>query len=485
MLVCWLCLLLAVEAVEPVQPVEGQSLTLADALEQALEANLEIRQDRLSLVQAEKGVKQQQGAFDPALVLGVDAGRYTSSVMYDDGSEAPYVSESVGWNAGLSQALPTGGGVALTWTTDVDFANPAGGAAGYDDQLYLSLSHPLLQGIGPRAARYGVREAVRQYDREKIAYRESVEQLALQVSDSYWQLLAARENLQLTRRSLEIAEEQFEQTTERLGEGFAATGDLLQVKRMTGVARQAVVVAEAREESASQSFNRLLGIPVVGQSPVRLADHPSVPDADPELDRALATARQYNAGILQEAIDLAAVEDATRVARNSALPSLDLGGAVGLFGSAEDAGEALSQVGRRTYPSWSVGLDFSMPIPGRQPFNELARQELQLERASLEMEAALTDLELDTREAVRDVRRDRMRVQLATETVEAARAALDADRELLRDGRGSTRDVVLSLEALDEAQISKLSAEIDLQSSMLRLQQVQGTLLGSLGLTIL
>ena len=478
MLYCWLCLLLAVE------PAPGQSLTLADALEQALEANLEIRSDRLQLEQAERGVKEQQGAFDPSFNLGVDAGRYTSTVMYDDGTGAPYVSESLGWNAGISQPLPTGGTTGLTWSTDVDFANAAGGAAGYDDQLYLSLTHPLLQGMGLRAARYGVRDAVRHYDREQIAYRASVEQLALQVSDSYWQLLAARENLRLTRRSLGIAEEQHQDTTERLGEGFAATGDLLQVQRLVGVARQAVVVAEAREEAAAQSFNRLLGYPVVIQEPVQLADHPTVPMEDPELVQALLLAQQFNAGILQQGLDLAGVEDATKVARNSALPSLDVGGAVGLFGSSEDAGEALSQVGRRTYPSWSVGLDFSVPIPGRQPLNGLAQQELQLERARLEMEAAMVDLELSTRAAVRDVRRDRKRVELASETVEAARAALDADRELLRDGRGSTRDVVLSLEALDEAQISKLSAEIDLQSSMLSLQQVQGTLLASLGLEI-
>ena len=78
--------------------------------------------------------------------------------------------------------------------------------------------------------------------------------------------------------------------------------------------------------------------------------------------------------------------------------------------------------------------------------------------------------------AVRAVRRDRSRVALAEQTVEAARAALAADQELLQEGKGSTRDAIRSLENLDAAQLERLRAQIDLQTSLFELGRIEGRL---------
>ena len=73
---------------------------------------------------------------------------------------------------------------------------------------------------------------------------------------------------------------------------------------------------------------------------------------------------------------------------------------------------------------------------------------------------------------------------LAEQTLRAAQLALEADRELLAEGKGSTRDIIRSLEALSEAQVGRLAAEIDLQSSMMGLLKLEGTLLESVGLRV-
>jgi outer membrane protein TolC len=80
-------------------------------------------------------------------------------------------------------------------------------------------------------------------------------------------------------------------------------------------------------------------------------------------------------------------------------------------------------------------------------------------------------------QAVDAVVRDRARVDLATATLAAAEAGLAADQELYREGRGSTRDVVRSLEVLEEAQVGRLAAEIDLQAAWLALARLRGRVL--------
>ena len=129
-----------------------------------------------------------------------------------------------------------------------------------------------------------------------------------------------------------------------------------------------------------------------------------------------------------------------------------------------------------------MGLDLELPIPGRARQLELDQAWLTTLQSRLAMEAAEQDLVLAVEAATRAARRDTSRVNLARQTVRVAEAALAADQELAREGRGSTREVVRSLEALDATQISKLEAEIDLQISALELMRVEGLLLERLGI---
>jgi outer membrane protein TolC len=128
------------------------------------------------------------------------------------------------------------------------------------------------------------------------------------------------------------------------------------------------------------------------------------------------------------------------------------------------------------YPSWAVGLDLSVPLPARSPRATASRARLAEESALLGLEAAEQDLVMRVENAVRAVRRDRSRVALAEQTVEAARAALAADQELLQEGKGSTRDAIRSLENLDAAQLERLRAQIDLQTSLFELGRIEGSL---------
>jgi outer membrane protein TolC len=192
---------------------------------------------------------------------------------------------------------------------------------------------------------------------------------------------------------------------------------------------------------------------------------------------ALQRALGGNTRILQDTLQIEAVEDALRVARNAALPDLSVSGSVDSSGLSTDSDTARRDALSGQSTGWSVGLGLSVPIPGRAPVNSARQAKLAVEQARIGHEAALQDLEVEVREALRGLQRDRSRVELARQTVEAATQALEMDQELFREGRTSSRDVILSLESLDEAQASRLQAEVDLQRSMLRLERVQGVLL--------
>lgn len=471
---------------DPVRP----ALPLSEAWDRAVRDNPEIREARLALEEARLALRQARGAFDPTLGVGVDRG-VTAGVATDaeTGQRAATHTTSTAWSVAVDQALPTGGTVGLAWTeTRADNTGSAARTT-WDDGAWLTLTQPLLEGLGPVPARAGVRRAARDLDRQVLAWQGALEDLLLEVSAAWWRAVVAEESLALAARSLAVAEGQGAETRARLEQGFAGLNDLLQVERQVGVARQAYVNAGAEAEAARFGLCRQLGVPLAACPVFQLprpdvagaATLPAANAADPTLDEALAVAWQRNVAFLDQRLEVAQAEDDLRVARWNALPSLDLGGSVGWSGLADGPEDARAEVFTDAAPGWAVGVDLSLPLPGRDPWAGLAQTRLARDRALLRLEAAAQDLEGEVREALRDVSRDRARVDLARQTVAAADKALALDQELYREGRCSSRDVVLSLEGLDAAQATRLAVEASLQASLLRLEQVRGVLIDRLG----
>lgn len=473
-----LLLLLAARA------VEAAPLTLADAMAEAMRSNLSLRGATLDLERSEASLRAARGGFDPVLSASVGAGAdlSPSNSVLDGG--ATVASRSLGWSAAVSQLLPTGGTASLSWSelssssdSDVTVLEQATSAS-----AAMSLRQPLLDGLGPLSARADVRAATRAHADAVLARRSAAEAVASQVSDAYWSLVAAREQAELARRSLKIAEDELAATLERQREGFVGSGPVLQVQRAVGVARQAVVVAEADQADRESALAAVLGRPLVGRASIEPTDRPVVPDADPDLSAAFAAARAGNAAWLRADLARQQAEDDAALARRSALPDLGLSASVGWSGLGADPQQARDGVREGSYRSWGLGADLSVPLGGRANLAALKDARAAEQQAALDAQAAEQALVLEVESAVRAVARDRARERLAGETLEAARAGLAAEQELLAEGRGAVRDVILALEDLDDASVGKLQAEIDLQASLLDLARVEGRLLELLGL---
>lgn len=462
-------------------PALAGDLTLHDALVRSLGDNLDLAVDRLEQTRAGLDVQSAWSTFDPILYGGADVrGSSTPSNNILDGA-AIVRSSSWGYAAGLSQALPSGGRLSLDWAESWSRSDSAGTqqATFVFDNLSLRLSHPVLQGAGTALA--GLQAAMRRRDDQELAWRAALEDHVLRVSEAYWALVAAEEYLLLAERGSAIAEEQLADTREREAEGFAGSGDVLQVQRARGEAEAALVSARASRDAAHDLLRRLIGAPLEGEERLTPVDRPAIPEAMPDREAALREALARNTSWLRVELAVQAAELDLRVANNGVLPQLDLTGSVGLSGGGPVAADARSQIGGATSPSWGVGVDLTLPVALRQERAELAQARLSLEQAELRRAAAEQDLRLLVDAGVRAVERDRLRWHLAESTLAAATQGLEADRLLLHDGRGSTRDVVRSMEALQEAQVARLEAGIALQASIMQLARVAGTLLDGVG----
>jgi outer membrane protein TolC len=157
--------------------------------------------------------------------------------------------------------------------------------------------------------------------------------------------------------------------------------------------------------------------------------------------------------------------------------------AVGLSANTT-GGAALAALTTQPERAWALGARLTVPLAWSGARGELEQARLGLAHVELDADGAEQDLVAQVQAALDAVGRDRARVGLAEATRLAAQMGLAADQELYREGRGATRDVVRSLEALEEAQVAGLAAQIDLQASLLDLARLRGRVLDELGVGV-
>lgn len=456
---------------------DGEPIALPAAIEEALTANIELRQQAIAVGLSEISLVRARGRWDPTLGLS------TSTSVSNEPNNNELVGQDVlsvssrRWSASIDQGLPGGGTVSASWSESRTTSNAINlrDASTVFDGASLSLSQPLLRGAGP-ADLWDLRRTRLSVDRAQLGWRAAVEQAILDVSGAYWQLVAADQRSALAVQSRAIAEEAVDDMQERYDAGFVGTGDVLQMQRALGASLQREVSAEAARRQANNRLCRLLGRDVHAAPHLVPTDEPIVPDTLPDEAAVLEHALDRNARYLQATLDLQSARLAVRGTRNQALPDLSVSGQLGLSGLGDDAATARRQAVSGDYNAWSVGAQVSVPLLGRTVRTGLRQAKLDADNARLAREAAEQDLVLQVQDALRAVQRDRMRVELATETERVAALALEADRELLTEGRGSSRNVAQSLELLQQAGVDLLEARIGLQRSLLELKRVAGTL---------
>lgn len=454
----------------------AEPLTLQAAWEQAMQQNLEIQGQRRANDGSRLQLMEARGSFDPRLSVSAGAGgSQTPTNNVIDGASV-ITSSNRRWSASIAQSLPTGGSLGVTYsefTSNSDSANAASNTFA-NDSMSLTLSQPLLQGAFMGSLQR-VGDARLGLELAEVRWRSQLEQLVLDVAEAYWGLLSARERRVIADRGVTLAEEQLAQTKERQAEGFAGSGEVLQVQVSVGQALRSAVDAEAAEGAAALRLARVLGRDLQGT--IEIVDRPIVDDTELERDTLLALARQGNAQIQIAHIERERAQRQVRQARNAALPNLDVDADVGFAAGGTDPKVVRSTLFSQPAPSWGVGARVGLPLFLRESRARLGMAAIQAEQAELSLKAAEQDLFLRVDAAVRNVRRDRANLQVATQTLEFAKASLKAQQELLAEGRGATRDVVDALESLRAAEASELDARIACQFSQLAANRVGGTLL--------
>ncbi|HKQ18373.1 MAG TPA: TolC family protein [Candidatus Eisenbacteria bacterium] len=432
------------------EAIEGAPLPLSQAMDAALERATSVRAAEADLRAARGAARRERGAFDPELFA-------STNYREEDQPAAPLFSRaSVLHNkettssGGARVTLPFGTQLSLSldavrFESDSAFTplSPQ-----YDATGTLSVRQPLLKGFGPGA--WGERSAVnREYEAARARYEDAVLATRSVVERTYWDLYAAERDLAVARLIRDQAVALLAQAELRNRAGLVGPNQVANARVFLAEQEQAVFDREESLDRVSDQLASLMGTrPPGGGARYRPTDSPPGEFPVPDQESLVQLAIAKNHGLKAAERDLAAARARHVSARWNAYPQLDFIGTLGgkgLAGTPRDSaffgggfgpitsmpttdfGDAWSQTRDRKYPTWSAGLQVTVPLGFRRGAGERDRLRGEADRAEQDMVAARRSLEERVRAGHRELTN-------ATKRLVAARSGVDAAFEQVRIG---------------------------------------------------
>lgn len=485
------------------------SLTLEEAIVKALKNNLNVAVEVLGPDMAEASVSRAREIFLPRLDLDFGNDRSESPSTWWLQGSGTSISKTLDYSATVAQQIPTGGNFRVSYGSMRSETNQLFSLINpyYRSVLTFGFNQPLLRNFGPNITRREIRVAQNNLQVSESQLRSTLIDTIYAVEDAYWNLVYARENLEVREQSLKLGRDLLAKTRREVEIGHTAPIEVLNAEATVAQREADILQAQALVQRSEEVLRNVVNLPAempgVAVSVVP-ADLPAFRPFSISYEEALEKALLKRPDVEAARTNIETKRIDVSFARNQTLPRLDLNlsyispGVSGdrilylnndpfsgiIIGKEEGSSwDALRDATKFLYKNWSVGLTLSVPfgdIVSKSNY-ALARIDLQQSQARLELQEQQIALEVS--DAVRSVETDAKRVDAYRVARELAEKRLEAEMKKLGVGLTTNYFVLEYQEALANARSQELKALVDYNLSLARIERVTGTSLETRNIT--
>src|SRR6185437_8493952 len=539
-------------------------LSLQDAISLALQNNLDIRVQRYLPWFGETDVLRAEGGGTPtgSFVLGSGGGGTFDPVIGATASIAdnttpvnnPFISgtgtgtnslvalksHQTQLNIGYSQELHTGTSFSFgldntrsSSSSSANFFNPS-----VSSQLFASIQQPLLRGFGLLTVTRFIVETKNTLKEDNLTFEEQVINSVTQVENQYWQLVYARQNVDVQKAALATSQKLYEDNKRQLEIGTLAPLDVLTAESEIATDNQLVIQAQTNLLQQQTLLLQLItknlldpafqDVEVIPTTPIEeLAAVPTIalPDAVKE---AWANRPELKVEQLQLTNDNVEI----KATRNELLPALTLSanyqssglGGISRINSSTpltfvpnlnvpivDAsgnpiagefvgvgntfnttttivpggiGNAYSAIFQHQFPSYSASLNLSLPLRNRSAHADHARALLNERQYQTLYQQEKNTIVVGVRNALIAIQQDAAQVVATEKATQLAQQTLDDEQKKYSLGASTSYNVILRSRDLTAAKGNELLAKANLQIALVNFNLAMGRTLTTNNITI-
>jgi len=470
-------------------------LSLSELIHRVVAQNqqIQIQKAEWDIKQAEE--KGTHAIFEPDFVTSAEyednSQKNTPQESLNRLGENVYTERNWDYSVGFEGLVPTGGKVNLGYelrqlsnTVTKDLTDEED-----EYQMYLGLNvrQPLLKNAGIETTKTAIRVAQKESQVSFQEYRREMMQTVSKAAAVYWDFYRTQENLLLRQESVRIADKILVDNRQRHRTGKMAETEVLEA--MAGVSSRKALSSEAQHKhrEAANRLSKLLSVPH-SQETMRFeaTDKPVFDKLDFDVVAIMQKAFQLQPEYLVAHERLEQADIKLSFAKNQRWPELDLIASYGFNGLDFSRGESWDQIENGDFETWSVGVEFRLPIGGGiKSRSELtkARLEIKSQLSTLkDIEVNLTNNIDTTLHLISSAEEQR---QYADGIVKIRRRLLDSELARLDAGKSSTRLILEKEDDYRNAKEIALKNRVELQTALVELELTGGTILLNNGVEIM
>lgn len=438
--------------------------------------------------------------FDPSLVGQLNwAHQNTPELDILSYGVPNLVTNGFNANAGLVQAFSSGAQVNVAFNNthqslnalDLNY-NPYTGS-----NLGVTVTQPLVRGFGPTLNTRFIRIAQNDRKINTLLFHQQLIATVYGVIRLYTDFVALYEDVKVKQETLAAAEKLYSDTKAQVDEGTLAPVEMTRANAQVFATRQDLINARGVLEEQQAILKNLLtrtgnADPEVQSAtiiPTDALDIPEKEDVRPiqDLFRDAIASRpdlgQANLQVENSQIGL-------KGARNATLPEVDLVGTVqsnGLAGALSTPasetpfiggyGAVLDQLFTQKYPTYSIGVQVTVPIRNRVAEADLARDELQLKQSEVRLRQLQNQARLEVEDAVIAMRRARASYDAAVQARKYQQESLEAEQMRYEVGASTAFFVIQYESLLAQAKSTEVAAKSVYVKSRAALERAVGSIL--------
>lgn len=473
-----------------------QSLSLEEAIATALKNNLDLQIEITNPEISRQMVNKSSAIFVPTFSASLNQTQRNtpSSTQLDGGLLVSSDSASLSFT--LSQKIALGGSLSVrldnsrfSTTSRFSTFNP-----NYNSSFNFRLDQPLLKNFGTSVTKMNIHLAQNNQQKSVLALKQRIIDLIYAVEDAYWNLVYVNQNLEVKRKSVDLARELLKQNEIQVTVGVSAPLDILTAKAEVASRESDLIQAENQVRLYEENLRKILNISE-WKTTLKLVNAPVYTTLHTDFNRFLLEALEKRPDIGQVRIELKNKNIQVKYSRNQLLPDLSVtasyytSGLSGdrlifegdpLFGGTvigvikSGVWESMKDVLSNLYRNYSFGLQFSMPLKNDSARADLVSAQLELKQTLLQLKSTESGIYSDVKQIIMDLENGLKLVDATRISRELAEQKLIAEQKKLAVGLSYNYLVLQFQRDLANTQIAELRSRIDYNLALARINKVLG-----------
>ncbi|MGO9275619.1 MAG: TolC family protein [Terriglobia bacterium] len=359
-------------------------------------------------------------------------------------------------------------------------------------EMVVGVVQPLLNGFGYRVNARFIRIAHNQIKIADSVFRQQVITTLSAVLTAYWNLVSARDTVNVSQSALDLSEKTLSDLQEELKLGVIAQFDVVRARSEVASRKQDLIVAQTTQDDQQQILKAAIAkdlnkeLEAAEIVPTDALPEPK-PDDIPSVEEALRIGMEKRPEIEQSDLNLRIQEINVQNTRNELLPSLNafatyaptgLSGASSVVGVVPGgAGTVLSQTFRNQFPDYSLGMTFTVPIRNREGQADAARTLLEERQLRVQLQQKKNQVIQDVHTAVVDVTQAKAQMEAARAATALAQETLDGEQQKFKLGESTIFLVIQDQRDLFTAKGNEVKARTAYVTALVRYRQATATTL--------